>query len=160
MVVNIGIISMYGNPIHKGHVKLIKEASELMDEILVIVNNDKQQLLKKGKIIMDEKEREYIIKNIKGVNETFIAIDNDPTVRKSLKKIVKLYRKNWDTHLGAFSKNDLQFWFLNGGSDRSKPSEIPEYEVCKKLNVRTIFGVGGPEKINSSSKINKLRGKE
>ena len=51
------IVSGYFNPLHGGHLDMIEAASEMGDKLVVIVNNDKQQLLKKGKIILDEMNR-------------------------------------------------------------------------------------------------------
>ena len=49
------IVSGYFNPLHGGHLDMIEAAAELGNHLIVIVNNDQQQLLKKGKIILDEK---------------------------------------------------------------------------------------------------------
>lgn len=43
----IVIVSGYFNPLHGGHLNLFEAASQLGDRLLVIVNNDKQQLIKK-----------------------------------------------------------------------------------------------------------------
>ena len=43
-------ISGYFDPIHIGHLEYIKMARELGDYLIVIVNNDKQAALKKGKV--------------------------------------------------------------------------------------------------------------
>ena len=45
----IAIVSGYFNPIHIGHLRMIKAARELAPHLVVIVNNDRQQLLKKGR---------------------------------------------------------------------------------------------------------------
>ena len=44
----IVIASGYFDPIHVGHLEYLKMASELGDKLVVIVNNDKQAILKKG----------------------------------------------------------------------------------------------------------------
>lgn len=51
------IVSGYFNPLHGGHIDMIEAARAMGDRLVVIVNNDKQQILKKGKIILDEKNR-------------------------------------------------------------------------------------------------------
>ena len=53
----IAIVSGYFNPIHIGHLRMIKAARELAPHLVVIVNNDRQQLLKKGRILMTEDDR-------------------------------------------------------------------------------------------------------
>ena len=51
------IVSGYFNPLHVGHLAMLRAARDLGDEVVVIVNNDIQQLLKKGRIISPENER-------------------------------------------------------------------------------------------------------
>ena len=127
-------ISGYFDPIHVGHIEYINNAKKLGDWLIVIVNNNNQCALKKGKYFMDEKDRVLIVKNIKAVDEVFLSIDKDKTVCKSLKKI------NPDV-------------FANGG-DR-KNYEIPESKVCKENNIQIIDGLG--DKIRSSSDLTGLK---
>lgn len=42
--------------------------------------------------------------------------------------------------------------FAKGG-DRSTPESVPEYNVCEKIGCRIVFGVGGVEKVQSSSSL-------
>ena len=127
-------ISGYFDPIHVGHIEYINNAKKLGDWLVVIVNNNNQCALKKGKYFMDEKDRVLIVKNIKAVDEVFLSIDEDKTVCKSLKKV------NPD-------------FFANGG-DR-KNYEIPESKVCKENNIQIIDGLG--DKIRSSSDLTGLK---
>ena len=127
-------ISGYFDPIHVGHIEYINNAKKLGDWLIVIVNNNKQCALKKGKHFMDENDRVLIVKNIKEVDEVFLSIDDDKTVCKSLKKV------NPDV-------------FANGG-DR-KNYEIPESKVCRENNIEIIDGLG--DKIRSSSDLTGLK---
>jgi cytidyltransferase-like protein len=127
-------VSGYFDPIHVGHVEYINNAKKLGDWLIVIVNNNKQCALKKGKHFMDENDRVLIVKNIKAVDEVFLSIDDDKTVCKSLKEV------NPDV-------------FANGG-DR-KNYEIPESIVCKENNIEIIDGLG--DKIRSSSDLTGLK---
>jgi glycerol-3-phosphate cytidylyltransferase/D-beta-D-heptose 7-phosphate kinase/D-beta-D-heptose 1-phosphate adenosyltransferase len=144
----ITIISGYFNPLHGGHLDMIEAAAMLGDRLVVIVNNDEQQLLKKGKIILDEKNRMRLIDALRAVDEVVLAIDTDPPVSKTLLEIAVKY------------PND-QLIFANGG-DRVGPRAIPETTVCKKLGIRTVFGVGSDEvvKRDSSTRINQAGGHE
>ena len=45
------IVSGYFNPLHIGHLDMMEAARGLADALVVIVNNDAQQVLKKGKVI-------------------------------------------------------------------------------------------------------------
>ena len=127
-------ISGYFDPIHVGHLEYINMAKKLGDKLVVIVNNNYQCELKKGKPFMDEKDRVTIVSNLKNVDEVFLSIDKDKTVCASLEKI----------------RPDI---FANGG-DR-KNYEIPESVVCKKYDIKIIDGLG--DKIRSSSDLTGLK---
>ena len=127
-------ISGYFDPIHIGHLEYINMAKKLGDKLVVIVNNNYQCELKKGKPFMDERDRLTIVSNLKNVDEVFLSIDEDKTVCASLEKI----------------KPDI---FANGG-DR-KNYEIPESVICKKYDIKIIDGLG--EKIRSSSDLTGLK---
>jgi cytidyltransferase-like protein len=142
----IVIISGYFNPLHMGHVFYVKAAKELGSHLIVIINNDIQQKIKKGKVIMDEKERAYVVSALGHVDEVVISVDEDNTVCKTLEKLAKHYKGE-------------TIIFANGG-DRESEKDIPETEVCKKYGIEMIFSVGGREKANSSSDINKKLGRE
>ena len=129
-------ISGYFDPIHVGHLEYIEMSKKLGDYLIVIVNNNKQCVLKKGKPFMDEMDRIKIIKAIKLVDEVFLCVDEDSTVCKSLEKI----------------KPDI---FTNGG-DRHN-TEIPEAVVCRKYGIELIEGMGN--KIRSSSDLTGLKSK-
>ena len=127
-------ISGYFDPLHVGHIEYINKAKKLGDYLVVIVNNNKQCKLKKGKFFMDENDRLEIVKNLKSVDEVFLSIDSDKTVCKSLEKL----------------KPSI---FANGG-DR-KNYEIPESLICSKYNIEIIDGLG--DKIRSSSDLTGLK---
>lgn len=140
------VVSGYFNPIHIGHVRMLEAAAALGDKLVVIVNNDRQQQLKKGKVIMGEDERLEIVRAIRWVDEALIALDDDPSIVRTLDRVAR-------DHAGA----DLIF--ANGG-DRQSADDVPEAEVCARHGIDMRFGVGGFEKLNSSSNINRSRGAE
>jgi cytidyltransferase-like protein len=129
------IVSGYFNPIHKGHIDYFHLAKEKGDKLFVIVNNDKQRLLKGSKEFMLEQERVLIVGELEVSDEVILSIDKDRTVCKTLEKIKKKYSDNF--HL----------YFANGGDQNSSSS--PETPVCKKLGIEIIDGLG--DKIQSSS---------
>ena len=69
---------------------MVKAARELAPHLVVIVNNDRQQLLKKGRILMTEDDRHAIVAELRCVDEAFVAIDDDATVVASLRKLREL----------------------------------------------------------------------
>ena len=127
-------VSGYFDPIHVGHLEYLKLSKDLGDKLVVIVNNNYQCVLKKGKPFMDENDRVQIVKSLKMVDEVFLSIDMDKTVCASLEAI----------------KPDI---FANGG-DRSK-REVPESAICKKYNIQMTDGLG--DKIRSSSDLTGLK---
>ena len=129
------LISGYFDPLHVGHLDLIAKAKELGDHLIVVVNNDEQAILKKGRSFMPEKERVDILKSLKLVDEVILSIDKDRTIRKTLEMI----------------KPDV---FANGG-DRID-GIIPEQEVCERLGIEIKNNLGG--KLQSSSKLTGLAG--
>jgi len=112
-------VSGYFDPLHVGHLEYLEMAKQLGDKLIVIVNSDKQAVLKKGKSFMNENDRAEIVAALKCVDEVFLSIDEDKSVCKSLEAI----------------KPDI---FANGG-DRSL-SEIPETAVMKKYNIKMVDG--------------------
>lgn len=140
------IVSGYFNPLHGGHLDMMEAAAKLGDRLLVIVNNDKQQIIKKGKVILSQENRYRLIDALKVVDETFLSIDEDPTVIQTLEVIAKTHPYD-------------ELIFANGG-DRNSDEEIPETEVCRKYEMRLEFGVGGANKADSSTRINQALGHE
>jgi cytidyltransferase-like protein len=133
-------VSGYFNPLHVGHISLLRGAKELGDDLVVIVNNDNQVKVKGSVPFMSEDERAEIIRNLRMVDEVFVSIDQDKTVCKTLEHI----------------NPDI---FANGG-DRNDPKDIPEKEICDRLNIELIFGVGGDSKQQASSVLIKKAAEE
>ena len=88
----IVITSGFFNPLHVGHMNLMREAKKLGDFLVVIVNNDAQVKVKGSVPFMPEKERLAIVKDIKHVDAVFLATDKDGYVPESLKSIAKQYK--------------------------------------------------------------------
>ncbi len=130
------IVSGGFDPIHVGHLDMLKEASEYADKLIVILNNSQFLIRKKGFEFMPENERKQIIQSIKYVDEVVISIDTDNSVNETIKEI---------------SKKNKILYFANGG-DRRYPSDTRESKTCKNLDIEMIFGVGGG-KIQSSSEL-------
>ncbi len=129
--------SGYFNPLHIGHINLIKAAKDLGDFLVVIVNNDEQVRIKGSAPFMPEEERIAIIKALRYANDVVLSVDKDATVAKSLEMVAKKYP-------------ECDLYFAKGGDRNS--GNIPESETnaCKKYNIKVINGVGG-DKVQSSS---------
>ncbi len=140
------IVSGFFSPLHAGHLDMIEAAAELGDRLIVIVNNNEQQLAKKGQLIMDEEIRLRIVRALRVVDDAFIAVDDDRTVSASLRLAAEKYGDQY--HLV----------FANGG-DRV-PEYVPEAAVCDEYGIEMVFGVGGDQKADSSTRINMALGVE
>ena len=131
----IVVISGAFDPIHIGHIRLIKEAKKLGDKLIVILNNDNWSRKKKKHIFMHQKERKEILEAIQEVDEVIISSHpkntKDLSVDRELTKI----------------KPDI---FANGGRKKSE-HDILEADTCHKIGCQMVFGVGKGGKIQSSS---------
>lgn len=119
---------------------MIEDAAAKGDMLVVIVNNNAQQVIKKGKIIMDEADRLRVVQALRVVDDAFIAIDEDRTVIRSIEAVAKKYP-------------DHQLIFANGG-DRASGAVVPESDICEQYGIEMVFDMGGTEKKDSSSRIN------
>jgi len=130
-------VSGFFNPLHVGHLDMIHKAKKLGDKLVVIVNNDKQVALKNRIPFMPEKDRLTIIKALRDVDKVVLAVDDykwpngEIPVIKSLAKL----------------KPDI---FANGG-DRHNIVNVPEYDICQKLKIKLVDGLG--KKIRASSEM-------
>ena len=142
------IVSGFFNPLHGGHLDMIEAAKKMGDRLIVVVNNDKQQLLKKGKVILDEENRTRLMRALRDVDEVILSIDEEPPVTNTLEFIAKQY-------IGE------ELVFANGG-DRDSVKAIPETDICNKYGIQLVFGVGtdvrGLVKPDSSTRINQELG--
>jgi cytidyltransferase-like protein len=138
------IVSGYFNPLHGGHLDMIEAAKEMGDYLIVAVNNDVQQIQKKGKIILNEQNRARVLGALRPVDEVIVTVDQDPSQIETLRMIADKYPED-------------ELVFANGG-DRDSEKAIPEGEICRERNIAMVFGVGGTEKADSSTRINQALG--
>lgn len=118
------------DPIHVGHVRMIRAAASF-GSVIVVANSDNWLYRKKGYNFMGFKERREILMAIKGVVDVIAVDDKDGTVCEALRRIKPTY-------------------FANGG-DRTS-TNTPEKAVCEELEITMIWNVGG-QKIQSSSEL-------
>lgn len=124
------------DPMHVGHLRcLLETASHASREdgiTVVIVNDDGFLHRKKGYAFMPIEERMEIINGVKGVDYVVPWDDGSQTVVGAIEAL----RPNY---------------FTKGG-DRNAAQNVPEFELCSKIDCSVIFGVGGG-KIQSSSEL-------
>lgn len=124
------------DPIHIGHIRMIQEARELGDKLVVILNNDDWLAHKKGFVFMHEEEREEILEAVRGVDEVVITDhkphDEDRSVCRALRQL----------------KPDI---FANGGDRKPDGDPVPEVALCNELGIKMVYNVGVGGKVQSSS---------
>ena len=134
---NVIIVSGGFDPVHKGHIRMFREAANLGAQVIVGLNSDEWLSRKKGKPFMSRSERAEILESCKFVDQVWSMVDDDNTASDIIKQVAKTYKDK-----------DVNIYFANGG-DRKK-GNVPELDVCKDLNVVMLWGIGGG-KIQSSS---------
>ena len=119
------------DPVHAGHIRMIRDAANFGD-VIVVANSDQWLFRKKGFVFMTFEQRAEILNAIKGVILVDSVDDTDGTVCEAIRRL----------------KPDF---FANGG-DRKK-TNTPEVDVCKELEIKLLWGVGGEKKLASSSDL-------
>ena len=136
------------DPVHAGHIRMIREAAQYGD-VIIVANSDSWLHRKKGFIFMEFERRVEILNAIKGVILVDSVDDTDGTVCEAIRRLNPTF-------------------FANGG-DRGK-SNTPEQDVCEeigvklyrgypdfisRIGVKLLWGIGGDEKLQSSSELAK-----
>lgn len=133
----IVVVSGGFDPVHSGHIKLIKEARLLGDMLIVGINSDEWLARKKGRAFMPWQERVCVLNNLSSVDEVYTFDDDDGTACHLLQQV----RAHYPTD---------RIIFANGGDRTDK--NIPEMSFADD-NIKFVFGIGGFDKSNSSSWI-------
>lgn len=130
------------DPIHPGHIRMLKEAKDLGDVLVVILNNDNWLLKKKKFTFMTVKERKEVLEAIKYVDEVLVSghkhDPEDMSVSEELRRL----------------KPDI---FANGGDRniqdaRNRSSSLNrDLAVCQRYGIKMVYNVGAGGKIQSSS---------
>lgn len=123
------------DPLHSGHISYFNQARELGDKLVVGLNSDDWLARKKGQPFMPWNERATIIAALHNVDRVINFDDSDNTAIDAIRKAKQIFPNH-------------KIIFANGG-DRTKDN-IPEMVFD---DVEFLFGVGGDNKMNSSSWI-------
>ncbi len=127
------------DPLHSGHIAYFKEAKSLGQKLVVGLNSDDWLIRKKGRPFMSWSERAEILENISCIDRVISFNDSDDTANDAIYKSLKM-------------SPDSRIVFANGG-DRSM-GNTPEEKTYGELPwVRFEWGIGGDNKVNSSSWI-------
>ena len=146
------ILSGGFDPIHKGHMRMFREASNLGHQVIIGLNSDEWLTRKKGKPFMKFYERKEILEGIKYISSVVKFDDSDDTANALISQVRSTYNGGMFHHdylnNNPTGRSDYEIYFANGG-DRTTDN-VPEQSVCEKLDVTMLWGIGGG-KIQSSS---------
>ena len=136
------IVSGYFNPFHQGHLDLFEQARARTGYLVVVVNNDAQQMLKKGRIIQAEDVRTRIVAALRVVDDAIVASESGPGIDETFDEIRRRYP-------------DTELEFCNGGDRSPLADGIPEAErtAAERNRIELVYGVGGESKADSSTRI-------
>ena len=125
------------DPIHSGHISYFKRAKDLSNYLVVGINTEEWLTRKKGQYFQSWKERAEIIRHLDMVDAVISYDDSDDSSCEGISKCLEIAET---------------VVFCNGG-DRGK-SNTPETDLYgEDPRVQFQFGIGGDDKMNSSSWI-------
>lgn len=127
---NIVCVSGGFDPLHIGHLEMLREAATY-GELVVIINSDAWLMRKKGFVFLPWEQRAAIIGDLKHVSAVSHVDDTDGTVCEALMRLKPGY-------------------FANGGDRKS--DNTPEKMVCEHVGIEMLWNIGGG-KADSSSDI-------
>lgn len=135
-----------GDPLHSGHINCIREGwawgqsyclsvdtQNFYPLNIVIVNADSFLLRKKGYYLLPELERATVIGNLKWVDLALIW--ESPTGSQKVHETLEII------------KPDV---FYKGGDVKDHNFQGEERDVCDKLGIKLMFGMGGDKSASSS----------
>ena len=129
------------DPIHSGHISYFARAKDFSDFLVVGLNTEEWLTKKKGQYFQSWKERAEIISHLTMVDAVITVPDDDEgSACGAIAKCLEIA----DTVI-----------FCNGG-DRGKSNTPETDKYGEDPRVQFEFGIGGDDKMNSSSWI--LRG--
>jgi cytidyltransferase-like protein len=138
---DFAIVSGGFDPVHIGHLKMFQDANKLADKVIILLNNDNWLIKKKGKPFMNQNQRKEILEEFKSISEVIIQTSSEPSSSAAIEEF-------------ALKNKNKKICYCNGG-DRNDIENILEASICKEFNIELEFGVGGEDKIESSSQLSK-----
>jgi cytidyltransferase-like protein len=122
------------DPLHVGHVRMI-ESAHSYGRVVIALNSDEWLMRKKGYAFMPWKERAEILRALRHVSGVERVDDADGTVCEALER--------------------LQPAVFGNGGDRTSANPL-EHEVCLRLRIKELFGLGGAKVRSSSTLVDHL----
>ena len=139
MSTSVVLVSGGFDPIHSGHISLLRSAKQIapLSALAVGLNSDVWLAKKKGKPFMTLGERIVIVRSLEMVDNVLEFDDGNGTANDAIAQCLEIYDK---------------VIFCNGGDKHNE--NVPEYTFYNE-DPRVVFrwGVGGVGKRQSSSWI-------
>jgi cytidyltransferase-like protein len=123
------------DPLHRGHIEYFKSAKKTSQYLIVGLNSDSWLCRKKKYLFMPLVERKAIVENLQFVDEVITFNDDDDSANNAISKCLEVSKK---------------VIFANGG-DRQKDNTPELIQYGDNNDVEFLYGIGGSNKINSSS---------
>tara|TARA_B100000287_G_C20642224_1_gene783899 strand:- start:433 stop:891 length:459 start_codon:yes stop_codon:yes gene_type:complete len=134
---SVSLVTGGYDPLHSGHISNFKRAKDLSNYLIVGINTEEWLTRKKGQYFQSWKERAEIIRHLNMVDAVISWDDSDNSACGAIQKCLEISEK---------------VIFCNGG-DRTS-NDIPEIlGFDDDPRVEFKFGIGGDDKMNSSSWI-------
>lgn len=128
----IVMVSGYFNPIHRGHINYINDSKRFGDTLIVVVNGDEASVRKRGYSLVPIEDRLETLSQFTCVDYVIDSNDSD------MSNMLWILQPDF---------------FCNGGDVTEENFNEKEKEMCSKYGIKTAFGVGGRNKIASSSQF-------
>ena len=125
------------DPIHSGHISYFKRAKDLSNYLVVGINTEEWLTRKKGQYFQSWIERAEIIRHLDMVDAVISYNDDDNSSCEGIAKCLDIAQT---------------VVFCNGG-DRAKKNTPEVDKYGENPRVKFQFGIGGDDKMNSSSWI-------
>ena len=126
------------DPIHSGHISYFTRAKDFSDYLVVGINTEEWLTRKKGQYFQSWVERAEIIRHLRMVDAVITVPDDDQgSACGAIAKCLEIADK---------------VIFCNGG-DRGKSNTPETDKYGENPRVQFEFGIGGDDKMNSSSWI-------
>lgn len=121
------------DPLHIGHLRLLKEASKLGDRLQVWLTSDEWLIRKKGYYLLPYEHRKAVLEALPFVDEVVEQIDDGTA---SCAASIRHYKPDILAKGGPYNVDNL-------------PAD--EVKACNENGVKIVYGVGGNDKNGSSS---------
>lgn len=120
------LVSGAFNPLHFGHLLLLKEASKY-GKVIVALNSDEWVMKNKGHLLFDFETRKSLLEECEYVSEVIPFDDSEGDAVYALFEVKPTY-------------------FGNGGSATSLSLPKEEMQVCGYLGIEPVFDLGDTSK--------------